>query len=99
LFENLVFSELQKINSDQIYFFNEQQECDFIIHDLKNFTAIQACYQLTDENQAREIAGLQSAMTKLSIHKGVVITYDVEKKLTDNIHAIPFWKYFASNMV
>lgn len=95
LFENLVFSELQKIGYPEIYFYNDQKECDFILHEVENPIAIQACYQLTPENRAREINGLMVAMEKLSLPKGVIITYDNEEKISDVVEAIPFWKYFS----
>ena len=63
-------------------------------NDQKNMTAIQACYRLTPENRSREISGLQAAMKKHKIKQGVVITYDDDEKITDQIHAVPFWKYF-----
>ncbi len=97
LFENLVYTELQKANYADIYFFHDQNECDFIVGDAKNKIAIQVCYHLTLENKPREIAGLVAAMKKFSIKKSVIITYNDEEKITDEIQAIPFWKYFYSN--
>lgn len=95
LFENLVYTELKKTSDANIYFFNDQKECDFILHDSKNTIAIQSCYQLTAENRTREIAGIQAAMKKFSSKKGLIITFDNEEKITSNIHAVPFWKYFS----
>ncbi len=95
LFENLVHSELQKTGNSEIYFYNDQKECDFILHNPNNPIAIQACYQLTPENRTREIAGLIAAMEKLKLPKGVIITYDDEEKISDNMDVIPFWKYFS----
>ena len=95
LFENLIYSELQKTSDADIFFFHEQHECDFILQDKKEMTAIQACYQLTAENKSREIAGLEAAMKKLSIKKGYIITYNDEEKISDHIRVIPVWKYFS----
>jgi predicted AAA+ superfamily ATPase len=96
LFENLVHSELQKTGHAEIYFFNDQKECDFIVHGPKKPIAIQACYQLTPENRGREIAGLMTAMEKFSIPEGVIITYDDdEEKMAGNVKVVPFWKYFS----
>lgn len=95
LFENLVYTEFKKTSDAEIYFFNDTKECDFILHDQKSTLAIQTCYQLTPENRTREIAGIASAMKKFLINKGVIITYDQEEKISPNIHAIPFWKYFS----
>lgn len=94
-FENLIYSELKKRGHAEIYFFNDQYECDFVIHDSHHTEVIQACYQLTAENRAREIAGIHTAMKKLSLKRGVIITYDHEEKITDGVFAVPFWKYFS----
>lgn len=95
LFENLVFSELKKMGYPEIYFYNDQKECDFILHNVKNPTAIQVCYQLTPENRARELNGLMVAMEKLSLPTGVIITYDNEEIISNTITVTPFWKYFS----
>ncbi len=96
LFENLVYTELSKMFSGAVYFHNDKHECDFIVHHDDFQCAIQVCYRLTAENQARELNGLQSAMSLLSIAKGIVITYDQEETIDDNIQALPFWKLFST---
>ncbi|OGT38745.1 MAG: hypothetical protein A3F11_01270 [Gammaproteobacteria bacterium RIFCSPHIGHO2_12_FULL_37_14] len=95
LFENLIYAELKKTGNEELYFFRDHQECDFILHNPKNAIAVQACYQLTSENRIREISGLQAAMKKLHIKKGFLITYNDEEKITNQILVIPFWKYFS----
>lgn len=95
LFENLVYNELKKFFQTEIYFFNDDQECDFIIQNNRSLIAIQACYRLTPENFDREVNGLKKAMKQLSIQKGYIITYDAEEKISNNIHVVPFWKYFS----
>lgn len=93
LFENLVFSELTKQNTGELFMYYDKKECDFIVHQKSNL-AIQACYEITLENRAREIEGLEEAMNTFGIKKGIIITYNQEDTLGDNIFAIPFWKYF-----
>ncbi|MFN7097353.1 MAG: ATP-binding protein [Gammaproteobacteria bacterium] len=95
LFENLVFSELQKSNENTLYFFNDLKECDFIVKNRNHMIAIQACYELTTDNKPREIAGLLNAMKKLTIADGVIITFNQEETINDNIKVIPFWRYFC----
>lgn len=95
LFENLVYSELLKNNYENICFYNDQKECDFIAFQGKTPIAIQACYDLNSINQEREINGLNAAMEKFSISTGLIITYDQEKVLSKKIKIMPFWKFFG----
>lgn len=95
LLENLVYTELKKCNYEQVFYSNETNECDFIVHGKKQSFAIQVCYQLDENNTKREINGLTTAMRKFNISKGIIITYDDEMSLGENINAIPFWKYFS----
>ncbi len=58
-----------------IYYFKENKECDFIVKKKEKITqAIQVCYELNDENKEREIAGLQEAMKKFNLPKGIIVT-------------------------
>ena len=99
LLENLVYSELVKNGYENISFYNEAKECDFIAFKGKEKVAIQSCYEFTSDNQAREVDGLKAAMGKFSISKGVVLTYDQEEQISDSISIVPFWRFFGfSNM-
>ncbi len=95
LFENLVYSELVKNDYENISFYNEAKECDFIAFQGKEPIAIQACYDLNSSNQKREIDGIKVTMDKFSISEGIVLTYDQEKQFNDQIKVIPFWKFFG----
>ncbi len=95
LLENLTYTELKKSGENDIYFFNQQKECDFILHGEEEKTAIQVCYALTHENRIREINGLTAAMNSFDVSKGIIITYDQEETINESIQAIPFWKYFS----
>jgi uncharacterized protein len=93
LFENLVYSELIKQNRWDIYFYNNKKECDFIVHG-ENKIAIQACYDLNEENKPRELAGLLEAMKEFKLSKGVIITYNQEEIISHEVSVVPFWKFF-----
>ena len=71
----------------------------FIIFNKNIRYAIQACYHLTNLNREREIKGLQTAMQLFSIKNAIIITYDQEEIVNENIKIIPFWKVFSSNAV
>lgn len=96
LFENLIYSELQKTGKGSIYFMNDEKECDFILHNENNTIAIQACYEMNSNNRERELSGLHLAMDKFNIPRGIIITYDQEEMITDTLHVVPFWKYFSA---
>jgi len=96
LMENLVYTELLKCGGT-VYFYNPSQagECDFIVQNGRDFTAFQVCFELTDQNRKREISGLKTAMDKLRISNGVIITYN--QAVTENgMVCVPFWDYFGA---
>jgi len=95
LLENLVYTELGKTTENNVYFYNQSKECDFILHDTNSPKAIQVCYELNPENRAREVNGLLTAMKEFSIPKGFIITYDQEEKISESMMVIPFWKFFS----
>jgi len=94
MLENLVFIELIKYGKSA-YFYQGKKECDFMVDDL----AIQVSYELNEENQEREIAGLLEAMDVNNLKKGIVITYEQEKDMDiagKKISVIPAWKWCLS---
>lgn len=95
LFENLVFTELRKARHDEIYYYTDNKECDFIVKKDKELLAIQACYDINERNRDREISGLYNAMEKLNCKNGVIVTLNQEEKISDNVKIIPFWQYFC----
>lgn len=90
LFENLVFAELQK-RGNEIFFYSKGHECDFIIKNEARLTALQVCYQLNEQNQAREINGLLKL--PFEVTDRIIITYN-QTMMLDNVRVLPFWEYF-----
>lgn len=89
--ENLVFCELQK-SSHEIYFYNKNCECDFITKKNGKLKAVQVCYELNDQNRAREINGIQKL--PFDVDEKYIITYNQKEDLED-IKVISFWEYFS----
>jgi len=89
LFENLVFSELQKQNYE-IYFYNENFECDFLVKKENQIIAIQVAYELNDFNFDREIKGLKKLPFKAEKY---IITFNQEE-LFEDIKITPFYEFF-----
>jgi predicted AAA+ superfamily ATPase len=58
--------------------------------------AIQVCYELNEDNQAREFDGLREAMQACRLSEGIMLTYDQEDETTINgkkIRILPAWKW------
>lgn len=70
-------------------------ECDFIISPHGNPSCIQVCWELTHDNQDREINGLLEAMDFFNLNSGTIITFDTEDTIQTNgkkLNVIPAWK-------
>jgi hypothetical protein len=98
--ENTVFLELRK-RSQEIFYYEENGECDFVIKEFSGrMIPFQVTYELNPGNEEREFAGIEQACKKLSLKKGVILTYNQEliKKYNGiNIKAVPFWKWILDN--
>jgi len=82
LFENYIFMTLKQEGKD-IYFHRNGGECDFIIKDgLSITTAIQVCYDVTDQNKEREIKGLLSALLKFNLSEGYIVTLNQNETIS-----------------
>ncbi|MDL2297372.1 ATP-binding protein [Bacteroidales bacterium OttesenSCG-928-B11] len=92
LFENFVFNELQKQKYEEITFANSHGECDFVIKNKFDYHGIQVCYELTPENQAREVGGFAAVEKETSLTKKTIITYNQSSKI-DDVEIIPIWKW------
>jgi predicted AAA+ superfamily ATPase len=94
--ENVVLVELLR-HKKELFYFQEKHECDFVVKQGRAMReAIQVCYELNDDNQAREIGGLQEAMQACRLSEGIVLTYDQDDETTikgKKIHILPVWKW------
>lgn len=95
LLENAVFVELKR-RGEEVYYFQEKGECDFLTRDNKIKKAIQVCYELTNKNKEREINGLVEACEKFKLKEGLILTYDDEKEFKIGkikVKVMPVWKW------
>ncbi|MEK6935494.1 MAG: ATP-binding protein [Nanoarchaeota archaeon] len=101
LLENLVFTELKR-NGNEIYYFSEKGECDFVIREgAKVSKAIQVCYDLNEENREREINGLIEALNKFKLKEGLILTYDKDDEFkieNKKIKVMPIWKWILEEV-
>jgi hypothetical protein len=92
LFENFVFNELQKQKHEEITFANSNGECDFVVKNRFEYQAIQVCYEITPENQTRELGGFAAIEKEAALIKKSIITYN-QSSIINDIEVIPLWKW------
>lgn len=95
LMENVAFLALRK-KAEDIFYFEEGKECDFITKDTRGEFA---AYQVTQElNKEREIKGLISTCKRLSLSRGAILTEDQSehRKIEGiDIRIIPLWQWLC----
>ncbi|MCO5255507.1 MAG: ATP-binding protein [Lentimicrobium sp.] len=98
--ENAVFLALRR-GTSEVYSFSGKGECDFIVFDKsRRVSALQVCYQLTPENQTRELNGISEAMLAFNLKDGLILTMDQEFEIQHNgknIPVLPVWKWMLTN--
>jgi predicted AAA+ superfamily ATPase len=111
LLENCVYNVLRnKAGSSGlsanpgIYYFTGKNggECDFIFSPQNNPSCIQVCWEMTLDNQDREINGLLEAMDFFNLDNGKILTFNTEdiiKTSGKKIDVIPVWKYIVQDKV
>lgn len=92
MLENAVFTEIIKTTKFEVSFFNDKNECDFILKSKTELMAIQVVYELTEHNKQREIAGLQKVKKQFGIDKLFLVTYNETAKF-DKIEILNFIEF------
>jgi uncharacterized protein len=102
LLENLIALEILKSGNEVLYF-KDNLECDFILHDKKTVFPVQVSYSIREpDTREREIKGLLLACKNLKAVKGTIITFEEEDnfKLDNiNIEVMPAFKYILDVLV
>jgi predicted AAA+ superfamily ATPase len=100
LLENFVFNQLRLEGGDIYYFSDKNRECDFVINPRGEpdggALCVQVCYELTGDNQGREIAGLCAAMDFFKVSEGTIITRDTRDIILEGgrrIAVVPAWEW------
>ena len=89
MLENALYMEIVKSGKFQVFFFNDKNECDFIIRSDKELYAIQVVYELNSANIEREVAGLRKVQKQFNIDNLMLITYNEILKI-ENIKTLTF---------
>ena len=97
--ENIVFLELRK-KTEEIFYFDEEKECDFVVKEKNKFFPYQVCFELTEKNRERELGGLVLCCKWLEIKEGILLTNDQEEEVKINrikIRIFPVWKWLIAD--
>ena len=103
LLENFVYNSLRAKTTDIFYYSDKNEiECDFILHPHAQAECIQVCWELSADNQEREINGLLEAMNFFNQKEGLILTYntgDIILTGGKKISVVPVWKWAANNTI
>lgn len=95
--ENAVAVEWAR-REQEFFYFQGTRECDFILANQGRPTeAWQVCWEMTPENEKRELGGLAEAMAKTGVSAGGILTFDQvgERRLPGGreVKLIPLWRW------
>lgn len=91
--ENFIYLGLRRRFKEIFYYRQFNAECDFLVKEKEQVgLVIQSCWEINNENQARELKGIQNALKDTIAKKSAIITYNQEDNL-DGIDLIPIWKW------
>jgi len=100
--ENLVFIELKR-RKKECFYHAGKYECDFVIKEENKIkSAIQVCYEINKENEARELSGLFEAVDAYGLKKGIVITYNQDRVTNQGnkkITLLPAWRWLLEETI
>jgi len=96
--ENVVYLHLRRKYSE-IYYFNEGKECDFVVMEKENPTAIiQVCYDLNPDNLKRELDGAFEALHFFKEKKAILVTMnqeDVFQQDGKTVEVVPLHRFLV----
>lgn len=101
--ENLVYLKLRNPDDSIFYFVNDADgtECDFVIERRDGtFGAVQVCWELSRDNEEREINGALRAMERFGLKEAVLVTRDQSDLISEGgriIRVVPAWKWLCEN--
>ncbi|ASJ16580.1 hypothetical protein A3L04_05600 [Thermococcus chitonophagus] len=100
ILENVVFVEILRrisysFSNREVYYWRDRNgEVDFVIKEgNKVIQLIQVTYELNDENYRREVEALLRASKELKCNNLLIVTWDQEETLKENIKVVPLWKW------
>ena len=97
--ENLVYLKLRNPDDSMFYFVNDADgtECDFVIERRDGtFGAVQVCWELSRDNEEREINGALRAMERFGLKEAVMVTQNQSDLINEDgrmIRVVPAWEW------
>ena len=95
--ENIVYLNLERSlgEEDQISYFYEQKECDFVVQRGERVSElVQVCWTLNEENMEREVGGLLPASIVTNCKQCKIITFCQQQTIEREgirIEVLPIW--------
>ena len=95
--ENIVYLNLERSlgEEDQISYFYEQKECDFVVQRGERVSElVQVCWTLNEENMEREVGGLLAASIVTNCKQYKIITFCQQQTIEREgirIEVLPIW--------
>lgn len=103
LLENIVAIQLNKLyhnteDETRLFYYNKNVEVDFCIPEIE--LAIQVSYKTYNiETYDREVGGLIKFLKAYKQYRGIIITWDTERQITEDgitIEVVPVWKWLLN---
>ena len=85
------------------YFVNDADgtECDFVVERRDgSFSAVQVCWELSHDNEEREITGAVHAMERFGLKEAVMVTQNQSDLIREGgrmIRVVPAWKWLCES--
>jgi len=99
ILENLVAIELHR-REEEVTYFKGRHECDFILsRERRPAEAIQVCWELSNRNEKRELAGLTEAAKTLGVEKLLILTFDQRDTVEfagAAVRVLPVWEWLLA---
>jgi len=99
ILENLVAIELHR-RDEEVTYFKGRHECDFILSRKRRpAEAIQVCWELSNRNEKRELAGLTEAARTLGVEKLLILTFDQRDTVElagAAVRILPAWEWLLT---
>ena len=99
--ENLVYLKLRNPDDSIFYFVNDADgtECDFVVERRDGtFSAVQVCWELSRDNEEREITGAVRAMERFDLKEAVLVTRNQSDLISEGgrmIRVVPAWEWLC----
>ena len=87
--ENIIYCELRRRGRELFYYEDNGKECDLVeMRKGKAVQILQVCWEMTPDNEGREVTGLLAAMDFFKCETGLIITRNQRDTIRQGAHTI-----------